>query len=494
MGADRHSFSIRQLAVIATASILALLVVVAAAWTVARPPWERYQQAYAQATGQEDDPAVRSLTPTLTGEPELCTTCHIGLEEISPSHPVAAFGCVTCHGGDRLALDKERAHSTLRGGRNPSDFSVVEESCGQANCHAGYADPERNHIERVGNSLQATYASGIALVRFSFGAQPDMTGRYGAISARDPHPALGYPPALDPIPVSSEADLTPALIAQGVSVSGHPIDTQFRQSCLNSGCHLSEDPKPAPYAYRSTSCAACHYLYDNDGLYKGDDPTINREETGHGRIHRLTTAIPYTQCNHCHNRGNYSLRDMTFTPRPDLPPAGEPLSDFLPATQRRLIEYYQPIGQFTLCEWELDCVDCHTGQEAMGNGHIADAIADAQVTECRTCHGTLTEPPQTAPITEPDETAMRQARLNGQGDLEVGDRVVVNSRGEKLWAVKEVSPGHFEEMLKVSGETLGIPLVQGSACQQQPDQQESRYCHACHAYPRDDVLESISQP
>jgi hypothetical protein len=468
------------------AAALVLLVVASVAlWLPAHQDWLRYQQAYLRAAGESTAPSVRVLTPSLTGEAELCTTCHMGLEEISDSHPIDAFGCVTCHGGNRLALDKERAHSSLRGGRNPSDPSVVQLSCGQANCHGGYADPEQNHVTRMLNSLQATYAGGIALVRYSFGAQADLSGRYGAIAAHDAHPISGTVAALEPLPVSALEDLSEALAQEGVTVSGHPIDTQFRQSCLEGGCHLSAQPSAEPYRYRSTGCAACHYLNDDDGLYKGEDVTISHTEPGHGRVHRLTTAIPFTQCNHCHNRGNYSLRTMSFTPRPDLPPAGEPLSDFMDPKERRLREYYQPIGQFTLCEWELDCVDCHTGQEAMGNGHIADAISDSQATECRTCHGTLTEPPQTAAITAPDEAAMRQARLNGHGDLQVGDRVVVNSQGEKLWAVRETSPGVFVETLKVSGETRSVPLVMGSACQQQPDEQESRYCHACHAYDRE---------
>ncbi len=475
-------FTAHQWTLIALTSLGLLAALGGVALFQAQPAWQQWQRAYARTTGQEITPAIQPLIPTLTGKPELCTTCHIGLEEISASHPSAAFGCVVCHGGDRLALDADRAHSTLRGGRNPSDPSVVQASCGQTNCHGGYDSPEQNHVTRMLNSLQATYAGGIALVRYSFGAQADLTGRYGAIAAYDAHPISGTVAALEPMPVSALADLSAALAQQGVSVSGHPIDTQFRQSCLDGGCHLSEPAEPQPYYSRSTGCAACHYVYEDDGLYRGADPTISSTEPGHGRVHQLTTAIPFTQCNHCHNRGNYSLRTMAFVPRPDLPPAGLPLSDFMPVQERRLQEYYQPLGEFTLCEWELDCVDCHTAQEAMGTGHIADATVDSQVTQCRTCHGTLTEPPATALITDLGETAMRQAQMNSNGNLQVGDRVVVNSRGEKLWGVKEIRPGAFVETLKVSGVEKAVPLVMGSACQQQPDQQESRYCHACHAY------------
>ena len=45
-------------------------------------------------------PNPQPLTPTLTGQPELCLTCHTGIEEISASHPVEVFGCARCHGGE----------------------------------------------------------------------------------------------------------------------------------------------------------------------------------------------------------------------------------------------------------------------------------------------------------------------------------------------------------------------------------------------------------
>ncbi len=72
---------------------------------------------------QLNAPAAKSITPTLTNKPELCLTCHDGIEEISPSHPIQTFGCVICHGGNALALDKTLAHTGLRGGKNPSDFA-----------------------------------------------------------------------------------------------------------------------------------------------------------------------------------------------------------------------------------------------------------------------------------------------------------------------------------------------------------------------------------
>ena len=435
--------------------------------------WQSYQRVYLSGAAITDGgrPSIRQITPRLgpdgnpavSAGPELCLTCHIGLEEISPSHPVETFGCIICHGGIGLALDKELAHTGLRS--NPADLSLVEQSCGQAGCHA---DPDRNHIEQVTRSLQATYAGSISMIRYTFGAQKELAPLFGVIGGTDPQPLPETAPALAPYHLT-EASL--------------PAETRFAENCLVGGCHLTEPATNEPYRYRATGCAACHVLYNNDGLYTGGDPTIPRDEPGHPARHELTTAIPFSQCNHCHNRGNYSLRTMDFTPRPDLPPAGNPLPPTMPPEGRRLVEYYQPIGQFTQCEWELDCIDCHTQNEAMGDGHFWPDQKAMQYVQCRTCHGTLEELPATAVITDPADPALRLARLNDHYPLQVGDEVLLTERGEKMGSV-QVKNGQFIQYGKVDGREYVIPPVKGSACQQQPDQQESHYCHQCHAYER----------
>jgi hypothetical protein len=41
--------------------------------------------------------------------------------------------------------------------------------------------------------------------------------------------------------------------------------------------------------------------------------------------------------------------------------------------------------------------------------------------------------------------------------------------------------GQVIEVGQVTGIPYTVPLVQGSACQQKPDQQASQYCHECHS-------------
>ena len=378
------------------------------------------------------------LTPTVTGQPEYCLTCHADLAHISPSHPIEVVGCVRCHGGERLALDADLAHSTLRGGRNPSDPAVVELACGGAACHSGAAEADQDHIQRITTNLHTTYAGAIAKVRYALGAQPDPGAYLGLVSAGDAHP-------LTTTQLTQLQAFDPTQETQAALQS-------FAQNCLT--CHLASQPLTGTQYARLTGCAACH------------TPTANTDLSL--PVHRLSTAIAYTQCNTCHNRGTYNIHTLQFQPRADQ------------AVSRRA-DYYLPGTPLATCEFRFDCVDCHTRQEIMGDGHLYGALHEAQSVQCRTCHGTLTELPLTYTITQPDDLALRLAALNPAIRLQTGDTIIVTSRGEPLWNTRQQPDGAFEIIGKVTGQHQRLPLVKGSNCKQNPLEQEANNCHACHS-------------
>ena len=384
-------------------------------------------------------PRPIELIPTLTGQPEYCLTCHSDMPEISPSHPVKAFGCVICHGGERLALDADLAHSTMRGGANPSDLSVVEASCGGSNCHSGSEADQRDHIQRVMTSVQSTYAGAIANIRFTFGAQPDLNAYLGIHAITDEQTKTGIT-SLGVFDPSSENNLS---------------IQKFGENCLT--CHLEAAPPEGEAYARQTGCAACH-----------SPAPIGESQS---KVHILTTAISYTQCNTCHNRGNYDLRTMTFTERADQP-------------TQRIDDYYQPIAQFTKCEYTLDCVDCHTRGEAMGDGDIHANQKDIEYVQCKTCHGTPTELPLTQTLTDPNDIAFRLAKLNLVVDLKLGDTILVTEQGEPLWNARVLPNGTYEMVGKATQQYFTFRPVMGSGCTQSGDDQSSSYCHECHAVER----------
>lgn len=376
-------------------------------------------------------PEAVELIPTLSNQPEYCLTCHADLPEISASHPVETFGCVSCHGGERLALDADLAHSTMRGGANPSDLSVAEISCGGSNCHTGSEADDRDHIQRVMTSVQSTYAGTIANIRYTFGAQTDLNAHFGINAITDEQTQTG---------------ITALNVFDSATESNSMIQ-KFGEECLT--CHINAVPREGEVFERQTGCAACHST----------------------EKHTLTTSIPYTQCNACHNRGNYDLRTMTFVERTDTP-------------TKRIDDYYQPIAQFTQCEYTLDCVDCHSRSEVMGDGDLHSNQKDIQYVQCKTCHGTLTELPLTKTLTDPNDVAFRMAFLNPVVDLKLGDTILVTEQGEPLWNTRVLSDGTYEMIGKATKQKFNFRPVMGTACEQKPDEQQSQYCHECHAVER----------
>jgi len=391
-------------------------------------------------------PDAITLIPTLTGQTEYCLTCHSDLPEISTSHPVETFGCVLCHGGERLALDTDLAHSSMRGGANPSDLSVVEQSCGGESCHSGAAADHADHIQRVMTSIQSTYTGAITSVRYTFGAQADQTPRFGAFAVTDTS-----------LPTKSGIL---SLEAFNPAEETNPSLQSFGQNCLT--CHINATPRQGDPYKRYTGCAACHTPIL---------PLATGEEWGEGKVHTLMTAIPYTQCNTCHNRGNYDLRSINFVERTDQ-------------AITRLQNYYQPIAQFTQCEFSLDCVDCHSRTEVMGDGDLHAVKTDIQYIQCKTCHGTLNELPQTQTLNDPESIAFRQALLNPIIDLKIGDTVLMTEQGEPLWNTRLLPDGTYELVGKATRQRFVFRPVMGSGCEQDPQQQASKYCHVCHAVER----------
>jgi hypothetical protein len=150
----------------------------------------------------------------------------------------------------------------------------------------------------------------------------------------------------------------------------------------------------------------------------------------------------------------------------------------------RLHAYYQPIAQFTRCEYTLDCVDCHTRSEAMGDGDLHSNKKEIQYTRCQTCHGTPDALPLTQTLSDPNDLAFRLAALNPQVELKPGDTILVTEKGEPLWNTRVLEDGTYQMTGKATGQLFTFRPVKGSACTQSGDDQSSAYCHTCHAVKR----------
>ena len=498
-----------------TLLILVVLVLLTILWAMVQEgnkPYKIYQEIYKNRrlhelqaleagglSGEERDKildlrlALKRDLPGLQevvlkdGKKERCTSCHIGIEPISDSHPVETFGCSICHGGDPLSVSLPAAHDGLIGGKNPSDFRVADQGCGRTMpdgtaCHQGDPLEERNHIQRVKTTIMATKAGEIANPRYSFGAQKSLRPLYGVagIRGKEPVDREKTVSALRPLPYTRASDLPADSEGKMIrtdptgaeyTFSGHRVDTELHQHCADQ-CHLWSRGVDQPYLFRASGCSSCHYLYDKEAYYRGGDPTIRRDEPGHGSFHRLTLKIPYSQCNHCHNRGVHSLFTMQFDKRTDLDETAGLSGEAL-----RLQDYYVPMTLFTRCEYKLDCIDCHTDHEVMGDGCLyIDKLAQQRI-RCHTCHGTLKAPPVIRKLTA-DEPPKIQ-RIMRTYSRNAGEDALFTSEGEILPHIR-LEQGKLYLTGKVTGERFFVPQVFGSRCRQDPGNQESNSCHACH--------------
>jgi hypothetical protein len=120
----------------------------------------------------------------------------------------------------------------------------------------------------------------------------------------------------------------------------------------------------------------------------------------------------------------------------------------------------------------------------MGDGNLYSHKKDIQYIQCRTCHGMLKQLLLTRKIENPNDLALRLAFLNPVIDLKVGDIILVTQKGESLWNTRQLLDGTHELFDKVTGQRFIFRSVMVTTCKQKPDQQESRYCHECHATQR----------
>lgn len=384
---------------------------------------------------------------------EKCITCHDGIEETGSAHPLN-FGCTVCHGGNGESLRKSEAHSSLLSGpdnrKNPSDLRVIDNTCGLKFCHAGHEQSDRNHVRRVQKSIMATNAGEISALRYLWGAQPKKEALYGSFGVLDSDGHIpwsrGGLPHLDVIPFFSEKDAGDS----DIGFSGRIADSRWRKSCDN--CHLWGRGSEKKGLYRSSGCAACHVPYNENGFYKGNDPTIPENESGHMKFHRISSSVSDNRCLTCHVEMMPEGQFAGISPEPDI---------------------HRKKG--------MVCMDCHTQSDVMGDGDIYSKGIEQVEIRCETCHGGVDSSPVTAKITDPGDRAIRSSRANPNLKNKVGDNLVVSARGNKLVNVKAVKK-EIVLVGKLDGKARKVPLLRNNpGAHSIPGHRGKLECGACHS-------------
>lgn len=397
-----------------------------------------------------------------------CVACHAGIEEM---HPKEKLTCTACHGGDGNAASKEAAHVKPRRTeagdervaardddlpwrrfRNPMDLRVAAETCGA--CHAG-------EVSRVHSSLHATTAGHLSDGFYEVGLLKEKGSKYAV-----------FPTTADPGAPKDLASLEQAPTFNE-RLPQSKLSTQFldltRKECAQ--CHLWSAGRAVRGRvgfdgdYRGEGCAACHVAYAQDGRSKSGDAQIQHNEPGHPQYHALTRAPTTQTCTSCHN-GDASI-GLSFQGLSQLPP-GAPGGPEIPGTTDALNHRAFFIDDVNVTppdvhhERGMHCIDCHTGNDVMGDGSLHGAMERAVEISCSDCHGTFTAP---ATLVTARGTKLRQLTRESDG----------------VWLTSKVDGSRHRVKQVVDVLAHGTPDFDERALKAMTSSHAMLECYTCHA-------------
>jgi len=265
----------------------------------------------------------------------------------------------------------------MKGPANPSAPATWQDACGS--CH-------RYQLERVGSTIMQTNAGMIRNIQLTWegadgraytstgGKQFDANGRpveYAAVEALD-------------------------------NLSGE----LYRKFC--SRCHIGSSNAESYGATHAAGCAACHFPWNNEGVYTGGDATM-KGRAGHSASHAMT-ALPDTQvCSRCHNRSGriaLSYQGLNDGNNGLVPTSGGEGGPLMTSGARNLT-HITPDVHFAA---GMECIDCHTSRDVMGDGFAYRNMYLQTEIACEDCHGTSREVPRYREITRENDEALRESR------------------------------------------------------------------------------------
>ena len=288
---------------------------------------------------------------TTAGYVDMCLSCHKD-ETLDRAHDRKVLGCSPCHLGDPLAIEKEKAHQGMV--LNPGDLRVAGKTCGVEGCHPV-------DIGKVKNSLMATNRGILATLLYYWGESESQDGDFSVEKLLE-----------DPQKTSLALDY-------------------FRKLCAT--CHLWKQKNDLPGApqffnEKGGGCSACHYILP-PGV-EGNTVTSFGEEKEQKATKphpRIIKKVPEENCIRCHNRSGRI--GLSYTGIFEAEGYGTPYehgglsSKRLPGDR-----FYLEIAEDVHHAKGMHCIDCHTRNEIMGDGHGYAHYEDQLEIQCQTCHAT----------------------------------------------------------------------------------------------------------
>lgn len=384
--------------------------------------------------------ALIACSPDLKNE-STCVSCHSGLEPASATHPI----CIDCHGGNSKSQDKKVSHQTMFGPINPSAPKFWAQTCGR--CHPYQLNRVRANIMFTNTgmikNIQKTWEGEDGKL---YGAQPE-----NVFSAK------GLP-----------------LELHGVSGLNNLSGELYRKFC--SLCHVGIAANEKYATSHAAGCAACHFPYDDTAVYRGDDPNI-KGKWPYSKTHRLASLPGNDVCLRCHSRS--SRIAFTYQGLSEDNTSLVPTRSGLPGPKvfsgARNITYIAGDVHFTK---GLDCIDCHTSRDTMGDGYAYENAYRQTETRCIDCHGSGSKQPVSQTIVRENDEAVRESKSYAI-KMRPGMKMIVTGKGRKYSNVFYQS-GKVYVLGKRSGKLHESPVITGT-----PEHtiagHERLECYTCHS-------------
>lgn len=368
-------------------------------------------------------------------------SCHKGIERASPAHT----SCVACHGGNPEEQDKEKSHRSMFGPKNPADPRFWDQTCGS--CH-------QYQLGRVKASLMHTNTGMIKNIQATWeGADGELYGtRDEAVTD-----ASGNP-----------------LQLKSITGLDNLAGELYRKFC--SLCHVGIESNRAYSSCHASGCAACHFPYNNTATYEGNDPTV-KGKWPYSADHTLAPLPDNRVCFRCHNRSGRIA--LSYEGLNDGNSSGVPTGNGLPGPMlisgARNITHISPDIHFAK---GMDCIDCHTSRDIMGDGYAYENMFLQIEITCEDCHGSATDRPKYETIIRENDEAVRESK-SYRRQMRPGMNMVLTAKGRKYSNVF-YEDGKIYVLGKRSGK-----LHESKVITDTPEHtiagHERMECYACHS-------------
>jgi len=285
-----------------------------------------------------------SIQPVqVMGRRESCITCHGDIAGFSASHDPKAIGCASCHLGNSFTPDKDQAHEGMV--IIPGNLDQAARTCGSLNCHPAIT-------QRIETSMMTTASGIVSVDRFVFGESEDLS-----------------------------------VLSDIREIGNSPADLHLRNLCAR--CHLGKEKNefgPQDELSRGGGCNACHLNYSKEALAELHNyGNASHEDDYLIAAHpSLDMKVTNDHCFGCHSRSgrislNYEGWHETLLDAEEIVKS----PDLRVLMDNRVLEY---MGDDVHHKGGLECIDCHTSYELMGDGKMHFHKEEQLIVQCMDCH------------------------------------------------------------------------------------------------------------